>query len=104
MEDNNIYVVSVQPMDLIVNKAVKDFMQTKFRDWYTTQVQQQLDDGAEVTPVDLRMSTMKPLGGRWLVSLYDYLKENTSIIENGLKLLINLLFVDCTLELAHYLL
>ena len=53
-------------------------MRSKFRDWYATQVQLHLDEGTEVTPVDLRMSIMK-------VSLYDYLKENNSIIETGFK-------------------
>ena len=93
LEENNIHVVSVpanctdhlQPMDLSVNKSVKEYMRSKFRDWYSMQVQHQLDEGEEFSPVDLRMSTMKPLGAHWLVSLYDYLKENSSIVENGFK-------------------
>ena len=93
LEENNIHVVSVpanctdrlQPMDLSVNKSVKEYMRSKFRDWYSMQVQHQLDEGEEISPVDLRMSTMKPVGARWLVSLYDYLKENSSIVENGFK-------------------
>ena len=39
----------------------------------------------ELTPIDLRMSIMKPLGARWLVSLHDYLKDHSSIIRNGFK-------------------
>ena len=47
LEENNILVVSVsanctnrlQPMDL---KSVKEFMQGRFRDWYSEQVQDQL--------------------------------------------------------------
>ncbi len=93
LEENNIHVVNIpanctdrlQPMDLSVNKSVKEFMRSKFRDWYSTQVQHQLDEGAEISPVDLKLSTMKPLGARWLVSLFDNLKENSSIIENGFK-------------------
>ena len=93
LDEHNIHVVSVpanctdrlQPMDLSVNKSVKEFMRSKFRDWYSAQVQDQLDEGEEISPVDLKMSTMKPLGARWLVSLYDYLRENNSIIENGFK-------------------
>ena len=88
LEQNNIHVVSVpanctdrlQPMDLSVNK-----MRSKFREWYATEVQQQLHEGEDIAPVDLRMSIMKPLGAHWLVSLYDYLKEHPSIIENGFK-------------------
>lgn len=93
LEENNILVVSVpanctdrlQPMDLSVNKAVKEFMRGKFRDWYSEQVQEQLNEENEVTPVDLKMSTMKPLGARWLVSLHDYITGNQSIIVNGFK-------------------
>ena len=93
LDENNIYVVSVpsnctdrlQPMDLSVNKSAKDFMRSKFRDWYATQVQQQLHEGEDIAPVDLRLSTMKPLGASWLVSLYDYLKAQPSIVQNGFK-------------------
>lgn len=93
LEENNIHVVKVpanctdrlQPMDLSVNKSVKEFMHSKFQQWYASEVEKQLDQGIERAPVDLRMSIMKPLGARWLVSLHDYLQENNSIIKNGFK-------------------
>lgn len=94
LEANNIIVVPIpanctdrlQPMDLSVNKAAKDFMRQKFREWYATEVQKQLDDGATViSPVDLRMSVMKPLGSLWLVSLYDYIRDHEAIVKNGFK-------------------
>ena len=45
-EGNNIYTISVpvnctdklQPMDLIVNKTLKDFMKNKFNEWYSSLV------------------------------------------------------------------
>ena len=94
LEENNIYTLRVpanctdrlQPMDLSVNKPAKDFMRGKFREWYSAEVQKQFDQGAtSFTPVDLRMSVMKPVGAKWLVSLYDYFKSNSSIIINGFK-------------------
>lgn len=93
LNENNVLVVCVpanctdrlQPMDLSINKSVKEFMRRKFREWYSEQVQRQLSEGEEISPVDLRLSTMKPLGARWLVSLYDYLTENNSIVVNGFK-------------------
>ena len=66
LEENNIHVVSIppnctnrlQPMDLSVNKSVKEFIQGKFRDWFSEQIQDQLSEGKrEYTPVDLKMST-----------------------------------------------
>ena len=94
LEANNIYTVRVpanctdrlQPMDLSMNKPAKEFMRRKFQEWYAIEVQKQLDQGAtDITPVDLRMSIMKPLGAKWLVSLYDYFKTNDSIVLNGFK-------------------
>ena len=73
--ENNIHVVSVpanftdhlQPMDLSV-KSIKVYMRSKFWDWYSMKVQHQLDEGEEISSVDLRLSTLKPLGARWFVS------------------------------------
>jgi hypothetical protein len=56
-------------------------MCSRFREWYATAVQKQLDDGAQqIAPVDLKMSTMKPLGARWLVSLHNHIKEHISLL------------------------
>lgn len=94
LEEHNIHVVSVpanctdrlQPMDLSVNKSVKEFMRSKFKEWYAAQVLKQLDEGADnIAPVDLKLSTLKPLGAQWLISMYDYLKEHYSITVNGFK-------------------
>ena len=94
LERNNIHVVSIpanctdrlQPMDLSVNKSVKKFMRNKFREWYASQLQKHLDkDTDSLNPVDLRLSTLKPVGAQWLISLYDYLKEHESIIVNGFR-------------------
>ena len=92
LEENNIYIVSIpanctdrlQPMDLSVNKSIKDFMKTQFNNWYSSQVFEQLED-KEQKPVDLRLSVMKPLGAKWLIKLFNYLKANNGIIINGFK-------------------
>ena len=90
---NNIHELKVpanctdrlQPMDVCVNKSVKDFMCNKFQPWYTSVVKKQLNQGIEHAPADLTMSVVKPLGARWLVSLHNYLQENNSIVNNGFK-------------------
>jgi len=46
----------IQPLDLSVNKAVKDFLHGQFRKWYAKQMCCQLDGQ---NAVDLRL---KPLG------------------------------------------
>ncbi len=47
----------------LVNKSAKEFMRVKFREWYAGEVQKQLDSHTNTTgSVDLKLSTMKPLG------------------------------------------
>ena len=60
LDDNNIDCVLVptnctgelQPMDLSVNKSVKDFLRAQFQDWYAAEVLKTYDpSGTETKPV-----------------------------------------------------
>ena len=90
LDDNNILYVLVpanctdklQPLDLIVNKPAKDFMKSRFQEWYSGIIRKQLDDGIE-EDVDMRLSIMKPLSAQWIIELYFYLKSHPEIIING---------------------
>ena len=92
LDSHNVNVVLVppnctdrlQPLDLSVNKAAKDFLRRKFREWYAKQVCVQLN-GAQNIPVDLRLSILKPLGAKWIESLHKYILDNPSIVINGFK-------------------
>ena len=90
LDDSNIHVVLIpanctdklQSLDLSVNKASKDFLRSEFQNWrFALSSQGQ----AERKPVDLRLGVVKPLGARWMVSLYDYLKAKPDIVRNGFK-------------------
>ena len=86
LDDNNILHVMVpanctdqlQPLDLSVNKPAKDFMRSKFQDWYGKMICQQLENNTD-DPIDLRLSIMKPLSARWIIELFAYLSANPSI-------------------------
>ena len=76
----------LQPLDLSVNKLVKNFLQAKFQTWYySEQVARQLsDEKQDIEPVDLRLSVVKPLGAKWMIELlFDHLKQHPEIIKNG---------------------
>ena len=93
LEENLIYVVKVlsnctdklQPLHLSVNKPTKDYIRQKFCSWYAEKVKAELDAGKspDSVSVDLKMSVIKEVGARWLVSLYDYFLSNPSIVRNG---------------------
>ena len=75
----------MQPLDVSVNKAAKNFLRDQFQEWYAQQLSDQILDGKKAEPVDLRMSVVKPLGAKWMLNLHGYFKAHPEIIQNGFK-------------------
>ena len=80
----------LQPLDLTVNKPVKDFLRHKFDEWHSKEVFKQLEGMSEeeiesfnLRPIDLSMTRMKEVSADWLVQLSAYLAENPSFLVNG---------------------
>ena len=46
----------LQPLDLSVNKAAKDFLHLQFQNWYANELHSQLQGQAEAIPIDLKLS------------------------------------------------
>ena len=84
LEATNVYTNKLQPMDLSVNKTLKDFMKEAFNEWYSSVVYETLE-AENPTPADLQMAVMKPLGAQWLLKAYRHLMVNKEIIQNGFK-------------------
>ena len=74
----------MQPLDVSVNKSDEAFLRQQFQEWYAQEICRQMN-GEEIGPVDLKLSVMKPLGVQWMIKLFDYLKLNLDIIQNGFK-------------------
>ena len=76
-----------QPLHLTVNAVAKHLLKDEFELWYTNEVKKQLDEGTEVYEIDipLKLSILKPIHGRWLLELYDHLRNNKKIIINGFE-------------------
>ena len=89
LKANNIFYVIVppnctdtlQPLDVSVNKPAKDFLRAKFNEWYAARIIEQLESSPSsiLQPVDLRLSIVKPVGARWMIKLFDYLKSKPEI-------------------------
>ena len=71
--DNNILIALVpanctdrlQPLDVSVNKSVKEFLRGQFQEWYAGEVCSQLHESNNVQPVDLSLSVENTLGAIW---------------------------------------
>jgi len=93
LDSNNISVVLIppnctdrlQPLDLSVNKAAKEFLRRQFHDWYAKQVCTHIQGKTKELPTDLHLSTVKPLGAQWMLDLFGYFKGRPDIIRNGFK-------------------
>jgi len=65
----------LQPFYLSI-KSAKDFLKSKFLQWYSDQISDQQDDGSPLQPITFPMHVMKPLGGRWLKEFYQCMQMN----------------------------
>jgi hypothetical protein len=94
LKDNHICIVFVsppctdnlQPMDLSVQKAVKDKMKQRFQIWYSKSLCKQLEKGIDIndlSPVDLRLSIVEPLAAEWLFQTYIDIKADNKLIDKG---------------------
>ena len=86
---NILYVIipanctdKLQPLDLSVNEAAKDFMWKQFQQWYGRIISQQRADGI-CEDVDLWLSRMKPILAMWAIKVAKYFTSHPGIIVNG---------------------
>lgn len=77
LQKENIEVVFIppnctselQPLDLSVNKPLKDHLKTKFTQWYADKVHSQLaaSKAVEEIKVAMCMSLIKPASANWIL-------------------------------------
>lgn len=93
LEENNIFISLIpahctdrlQPLDISVNRSVKQFLRNQFHEWYASKIQTHLQKFGKVQDVDLRLNIVKPLSATWMIKLFDYLLLNPEIARNGFR-------------------
>ena len=82
LEKNKIMVVEIppnctdwlQPLDLAVNKPLKDQMKKWFQQWYSEEVEKRIRSSAsdDKKLIDMKLSQLKPLWLKWMVDVCSY--------------------------------
>ena len=93
LEKHNIIAVQVpanctdklQPMDISINKPIKDEMKKRFQSWYAAEVQKQLKEvPVEDVKVDVA-SAVKTKSANWIISTWQALEVRPEVAINGFK-------------------
>ena len=76
----------LQPLDVAVNGCFKMEMKKCFTNWFASKVTAQLDSvDKENSPVDLRISVVKPVHANWLISTLQLLATQEETLLRGWK-------------------
>ena len=76
-----------QPLDISVSKTAKSFISDKYDSCLANEVSKQLRTGKAATDVkvSLKLSVIKPLHVKWIVDLYNALKDEKEMAINGFR-------------------
>ena len=71
-----------QPLDLTVTRGCKAHIRKSTHQWVTNEVQKQLESGKqpENVKIETKLSIVRPLHAKWVISFYDSMQENKSIV------------------------
>ena len=60
-------------------------LKQSFQTWHASQIQQQIqkDSNSSLGPVNLHLSTVKPLHAQSIIEAFEYIKSHPEIIING---------------------
>ena len=94
LQKNNIVAVQIppnctdklQPMDVSINKPMKDGMRTRFQTWYASEVQKQLKDAPlDQVKVNVTAAAIKPLSANWVISTWQEIENRPDLAINGFR-------------------
>ncbi|ELT92395.1 hypothetical protein CAPTEDRAFT_190870 [Capitella teleta] len=77
----------LQPLDLSGNADFKSVLKAQFVEWYADKVASSLTAGQDPSQlkVNLRLSTLKPVHAKWVMTAWESLYEKPDAILNGWK-------------------
>ena len=76
----------LQPLDISINKPMKDHIKAKFQQWYADEVRKQLETiPVNQVKVDVSPSVVKGPSANWTISGWQALEQRPDVAINGFK-------------------
>ena len=78
----------LQPLDIAINKPMKDALKDQFQSWYTVQVQKKLEEGltpADELTIDATMTAIKGKSLKWIISAWKSIEQRPAKATNGFR-------------------
>ena len=76
----------LQPLDISINKPMKDHLKAKFQQWYANEVRKQLETiPVNQVKVDASLSVVKGPSANWIISGWQALEQRPDVAINGFK-------------------
>ena len=95
LSTNHISVVLVppnctdklQPLDIAINKPMKDALKAEFQAWYAAQVQKKLEEGStpDELSIDTTMTAIKGQSLKWIISAWKSIEQRPVMGINGFR-------------------
>jgi len=80
----------LQPLDISINKPMKDHLKAKFQQWYANEVKKQLETiPVNQVKVDVSLSVVKSPSANWIFSGWQALGQRPDVAINGFKSLVS---------------
>lgn len=94
LEKHNIISVQIpacctdklQPMDISINKPVKDELKSRFQSWYASEVKKQLEHvPVHEVKVDVTATSIKARSCKWIMAAWQAIEKRPEIAINGFQ-------------------
>lgn len=94
LADNNIVTVQIpanctdklQPMDVSINKPMKEELRQKFQAWYASEVEKQLREVfVGQVKVDVSLSNVKGRSANWIISAWQSIEARPLLAINDFR-------------------
>ena len=94
LSSHNIYTIQIpanctgklQPLDIAINKPMKDRLRANFQSWYAKEVSKQLKTtSVKNVKVDVNLGVVKIPSAKWIIEAWREVETRPQMVVNGFR-------------------